>query len=64
MLVNMLSAYGIPAVKQYPQDGSFGRVILGMSGNGTDIYVPQTLLEDALALISAECEIEEDDYEL
>lgn len=64
MLINMLAAYGIPAIRQYPEDGSFGRVILGMSGNGTDIYVPQTLIEDALALISDECEIEEDGNEL
>lgn len=63
MLINMLAAYGIPAVKQYPNDGSFGRVILGMSGGGTDIYVPHTLLEDALALISEDCEIEEEEYD-
>lgn len=62
MLVNMLSAYGIPAVKQYPNDGSFGRVVLGMSGGGADIYVPQTLLDDARGLISEDCEIEEGEY--
>ncbi len=62
MLINMLSAFGIPAVRQYPNDGSFGRVVLGMSGSGTDIYVPRTLLEDALALVSGECEIEEEEY--
>lgn len=64
MLVNMLSAFGIPSVRQYPNDGSFGRVILGMSGSGVDIYVPQTLVEDALALISEDCRIEEDNDEL
>lgn len=59
MLVNMLSAYGIPAFRLYPNDGSFGRVVLGMSGGGADIYVPQTLLDDARSLISEDCEIEE-----
>ena len=51
MLINMLSAYGIPAVKNYPQDGGFGKVVMGMSGSGTDVYVPASLLEDALALM-------------
>lgn len=64
MLANMLSAFGIPSVRQYPNDGSFGRVILGMSGSGVDLYVPQTLVEDALALISEDCRIEEENDEL
>lgn len=51
MLINMLFAYGIPAVKDYPQDGSFGKVVMGMSGSGTDIYVPASLLEDARGLM-------------
>ena len=48
--VNMLEAYGIPCIKLYPGYGSFGKVILGMSGEGTEIYVPKSLHEDALAL--------------
>ena len=48
--VNMLEAYGIPCLRIYPGDGSFGRVVLGMSGFGTDIYVPESLVEDARAL--------------
>ena len=48
--VNMLEAYGIPCLRLYPGDGSFGRLVLGMSGQGTDIYVPGSLLEDARAL--------------
>lgn len=50
LLVNMLDAYGVPCVKQYPCDGQFGKLILGMSGTGVDIYVPKSLLDDALAL--------------
>lgn len=45
--VNMLQAYGIPCVTAYPGDGGFGKLVLGMSGQGTDIYVPKSLLEDA-----------------
>ena len=44
--VNMLEAYGIPCLRIYPGDGSFGRVVLGMSGFGTDIYVPESLVEE------------------
>ena len=53
LLVNMLEAYGIPAVCVHPDNGDLGEVILGMSGTGTDIYVPETLLEDAKALMEA-----------
>ena len=52
LLVNMLGAYGIPAVKQYPGDGEFGKVILGMSGLGTDLYVPESMHDDAINLIN------------
>ncbi|MBO5496776.1 MAG: hypothetical protein J5967_05170 [Oscillospiraceae bacterium] len=52
MTVNMLEAYGIPCLKRYPGDGSFGKVVLGMSGQGTEIYVPKSMLEDAQALVS------------
>lgn len=61
LLVNMLEAYGIPCLKIYPGDGEFGKLILGMSGNGTDIYVPASLLEDATALIMAEPEEPDDE---
>lgn len=57
--INMLESYGIPCIKLYPGDGAFGHVVLGMSGNGTDIYVPETMLEDASALCR-----EENDNEL
>ena len=53
LTVNMLEAYGIPCIKQYPGNGSFGKLIMGMSGEGTEIYVPKSMLEDAAALCSA-----------
>ena len=52
LFTNMLEAYGIPCLKVYPGDGSFGRVVLGMSGLGMDVYVPESLYEDAVALSS------------
>lgn len=54
MLINMLGAYGIPAIKEYPSNGTLGKVILGMSGNGADIYVPVSMLEDARLLLEDE----------
>ena len=36
-LVNMLEAYGIPVLRQYAGDGSFGKVVLGMSGTGAEL---------------------------
>ena len=50
----MLEAYGIPCLRDYPGDGSFGKVVLGMSGQGTDIYVPESMLEEAQNLLAAQ----------
>lgn len=58
MVVTMLEAYGIPALRVYPGDGSFGAVVLGMSGTGADIYVPETLADDARALMEADIDDE------
>ena len=51
LTVNMLEAYGIPCVRDYPGNGSFGRVIMGTSGTGVDIFVPKSMLEVAQTLI-------------
>ena len=59
LTVNMLEAYGIPCVRSFPGDGSFGRVILGASGTGVDIYVPKSMLEDAKTLLKGDFEDEE-----
>ena len=50
LTVNMLGAYGIPCLRTYPGNGSFGRVIMGTSGTGVDIFVPKSMLEDARTL--------------
>ena len=39
-----------PCLKNYPGDGQFGKIMLGMSGYGVEILVPETLLADAQAL--------------
>ncbi|MGI6013719.1 MAG: hypothetical protein ACOX7K_05490 [Oscillospiraceae bacterium] len=60
MLVNLLEAYGIPTLRQYPNDGEFGRVIMGISGGGADVYVPETEYEAAMELLNGEV-IEDDE---
>ena len=54
MIQSMLEAYGIPSLQQLPGAGAFGKVILGMSGNGIDIYVPQSRLAEAQELLKGE----------
>ncbi len=56
MAINLLEAYDIPVICQYPNDGDFGKLMLGIAGGGMDIFVPETLLEDARNIIS--CDIE------
>lgn len=59
LTINMLEACGIPCLRVYPGDGTFGKVLFGMSGQGTDIYVPRSMAEDAAALCTYQ-----GDYEL
>lgn len=47
VLLSMLNGLGIPAFKS----GTLGKVIFGFAGRGVDIYVPQSLLEDAKAIL-------------
>ena len=58
--INMLEAYGIPCLEAYPGDGGFGKLILGMSGQGVDILVPKSMYEDAVALCNEEGVVEDD----
>lgn len=52
--LSLLEAYGISAVCQYPNNGEFGKLIIGHAGGGVDIFVPETQLEDARDILSAE----------
>ena len=54
MVQSMLESFGIPSIRMLPGDGAFGELILGMSGNGIDIYVPCTMLEEAQELLKGE----------
>ena len=58
MELNLLDAYGIPTVLQYPNDGDFGKVMIGFAGGGVDIFVPETMLEDAKNIVSGDIEFD------
>ena len=54
LTINLLTAYGIPHVGKYPNDGLFGKLILGQAPFGMEVYVPETMLEDAQNILNAE----------
>lgn len=54
LTVRLLESCGIPCLRNYPGDGGFGRVIMGASGTGVDIFVPKSMLEEATMLIEGE----------
>ncbi len=59
MLQSMLEAYGIPSIRHLPGDGQFGELMLGMSGNGVMVLVPETMLAEAQALMEGEADNDE-----
>ncbi|MCL2045836.1 MAG: hypothetical protein FWG88_05570 [Oscillospiraceae bacterium] len=64
LYLNLLGAYGIPHIIEYPKHGLLDKVILGSSSSGIEIYVPSTMLEDAQNVIDAQIlteDFEEDD---
>lgn len=51
-ICEMLRAYDIPVMTRSAGDGAFGQLMLGYSGTGVDLYVPESLLEDAKNLLA------------
>ena len=65
MTVGLLKAYGIPHVSEMPNNGAFGKLIMGFPPSGMELYVPETMLEDAQNILSADVvEDESEPYEL
>ncbi len=54
--INMLMAYGIPAFKQYNNEGALGKLIIGTSAYGASLYVPESMAVDAKALLDTPVE--------
>ena len=63
LTLNLLGAYGVPYLTQYPNNGSFGKIIMGHSPMGADVYVPETMLEEAQDLLSADIIDDDEDVE-
>ena len=62
LTLNLLEAYGIPHVCEYPNNGLFGKLILGYPPGGMVVFVPETMLEDAQNVLNADiCEDENEE---
>jgi len=61
LTLNLLEAYGIPHVCEYPNNGLFGKLIMGHPPSGMEVYVPETMLEDAQNLLNADMAGEDDE---
>lgn len=62
MTRNMLTAYGIPVVKIYQEDGAFARVLFGASAYGVGIFVPASRQAEARGLLESSQSEEETEY--
>lgn len=51
MLSALLRAFGVPVMEHYPQNGIFGKILLGFSAFGVELYVPKSRLELARSLM-------------
>ena len=51
LLTRMLSDYGVPVLTERGNYGSLGKVVMGFSGEGVDLFVPASMLEDAQNLL-------------
>jgi len=60
IVTGMLDSFDIPYVKKFPHYGGFGNLMLGVSAEGLDIFVPETMLEDARNILEGESEDEEE----
>ena len=59
ILTGVLDSCNIPYFKRFPHYGGFGNLMMGMSAEGVDIFVPETMLEEAKNILEGESENEE-----
>lgn len=61
---SLLKVYGIPLSRKYKGNDTFGKIILGLTVNGIDLYVPKSALEEAMGIIENELpEEQENEFE-
>lgn len=51
LLERLLGAYDVPVLISHGNYGSLGKVVVGFSGEGVDLFVPASMLEDARNLL-------------
>jgi len=51
LLQSRLRAYVIPSFTRYPGGGTLGKVMLGFSGYGVQVFVPASRMEEACKLL-------------
>ena len=54
MTISLLAAYGIPCFKYHENDGAAGKVVSGFAIFGAGLYVPESMAEEAAALLEAD----------
>ena len=63
LTLSLLKAYDIPYMINYPNHGLIDKVILGYPLSGTEIFVPDNMLEDAQNVLNAVVEDMDDTEE-
>ncbi|MDF2841426.1 MAG: hypothetical protein K0Q99_2198, partial [Clostridia bacterium] len=51
---SLLKAYGIPLSRTYKGNDTFGKIVLGLTVNGIDLYVPKSAIDEAKGIIENE----------
>ena len=64
LMLSLLQAYAIPHICEYPSNGLLDKLIMGQATSGIKVFVPETMLEDAQNLLSAEAQGDVPDGEL
>ena len=59
--LNLLQAYEIPYTCEYPNNGLFGQMIMGYPPGGMEVFVPETMLEDAQNVLGARISDDDED---
>lgn len=59
MKISLLNAYGIPVSQRYNNAGDIGKVINGFSAYGMTLFVPESMGDDAKALLEAPADMSE-----
>lgn len=60
MMISLLQSFGVPTIRDYPNAINNAKILLGFSGAGMDVYVPENMLELAKELLDAEPEPQEE----